>query len=89
MQPPMKWAVSGMLNGSPIEPPGKPPMISAIRRTAWLATGIQVGFGSPWPCREDSTRRPNRPALQKTWMELSRLCMTRAITARSDQCFMS
>ena len=44
-QPPMKWAVSGMLNGSPMEPPGVPPMISAIRRTASLAIGIHVGFG--------------------------------------------
>ena len=45
MQPPMKCAVIGMLNGSPIEPPAVPPMTPAIRRTASLATGIQVGLG--------------------------------------------
>ena len=58
VQPPMKWAVSGRLNGSPIEPPSVPPMIRAIRRTASLAAGIQVGFGLPWPCRDDITQ-PN------------------------------
>ena len=45
-----------MLNGSPIEPPGRPPISSAIRRTASLPTGIQVGLGSPWPCREVRSR---------------------------------
>ena len=49
VQPPMKCAVSGMLNGSPMVPPGRAAHRSAIRRTASLATGIQVGFGSPWP----------------------------------------
>jgi len=47
VQPPMKCAVSGRLNGSPIEPPAVPPTISAILVTASLPTGIQVGFGVP------------------------------------------
>ena len=29
-------------------------MIRAIRRTASLAAGIQVGFGLPWPWRDDN-----------------------------------
>ena len=62
VQPPMKWAVSGRLNGSPIDPPAVPPMIRAIRRTASLATGIQVGFGSPWPCRDVSITPAERRA---------------------------
>ena len=61
-QPPMKWAVSGMLNGSPMLPPGVPPSRRAIRRTTSLATGIQVGFGAPWPWRE-VIRQPSRPFL--------------------------
>ena len=46
-QPPRKCAVSGRLNGSPIEPPGRPPITLAISRTAWLPAGIQVGLGTP------------------------------------------
>jgi hypothetical protein len=52
VQPPMKCAVSGRLNGSPMLPPGVPPTISASRRAARFATGIQVGFGIPCPCFE-------------------------------------
>ena len=32
-------------------PPGSPPITAAIRRTASLPAGIQVGLGSPCPCR--------------------------------------
>jgi hypothetical protein len=88
--PPMKCAVSGRLNGSPIEPPAVPPMIRAIRRTASFPTGIQVGLGAPWPCREVSRRRPvSRLALVNVVIELSRVCITRATTVRSDQCLTS
>ncbi len=83
----MKCAVSGRLNGSPMEPPGLPPTISAIVRTAWLATGIQVGLGMPWPWREDRCHRPvSRLRVENTVIELSIVCMTSAMTVRSDQC---
>jgi hypothetical protein len=87
VQPPMKCAVSGRLNGSPIDPPALPPITSAILRTAWLATGIQVGFGCPWPCFEVSFhRRVSRFRVEKVVIELSIVCITRATTVRSDQC---
>ncbi len=90
VQPPMKCAVSGRLNGSPMEPPGLPPTTSAILRTAWLATGIQVGFGMPWPWRDERCQRPvSRERLENTVIELSIVCMTSAMTVRSDQCFTS
>ena len=61
-----------------------------MRRTASLPTGIQVGFGAPWPCFEVmSPRRVNGIRLVYVVIELSRLCITSAITVRSDQCFMS
>jgi hypothetical protein len=83
----MKWAVSGRLNGSPIDPPGFPPRILAISRTTRLPTGIQVGFGAPCPCLEERCRRPvRRLRLENVVMELSIDCMTSAITVRSDQC---
>ena len=81
----MKCAVSGRLNGSPIEPPSVPPITRAIRRTASLAAGIQVGFGLPWPCREDITQ-PSGVFLGNVVIELSSDCITSAITVRSDQC---
>ena len=81
-QPPMKWAVVGMLaTASKIEPWARPPILSATMRAERLATGIQVGLGSPWPGSEVS--QPKRP--RRTRIELSRLCMTRRITERSDQ----
>ena len=46
-----------------------------------FATGIHRGVGSPWPGAVGS--QPNRP--RRTRTELSRLCMTRRITERSDQ----
>ena len=54
---------------------------SATTRAERLATGIHVGLGSPWPGSEVS--QPKRP--RRTRIELSRLCMTRRITERSDQ----
>ena len=86
MQPPMKCAVSGRLKGSPMVPPAVPPISSAIRRAASLPAGIQVGLGSPWPCLDESTHRPARLRRRNVVIELSRLCMTRAMTVRSDQC---
>ena len=32
---------------------GVPSISRASVRTASLAAGIQVGFGTPWPCRDD------------------------------------
>ena len=60
--PPRRCAVIGMLKTSFQPPAGKPPMRLATRRTASWPIGIQVGFGSPWPCLEVS-RRPKRPGL--------------------------
>ena len=88
-QPPMKWAVSGMPNGSPMLPPAVPPRCAAMRRTVSLATGIQVGFGAPWPCFDVMNQVPNGPFLPYVVIELSRVCMTSAMTVRSDQCLKS
>ena len=85
----MKCAVIGMLNGSPIEPPGVPPMISAILRTAWLATGIQVGFGLAVALARGQVPAPGPGSSVKVVIELSRVCITSAITVRSDQCLTS
>src|SRR5262245_54246971 len=86
VHPPMKWAVNGLLNGSPMVPPAVPPTIRAIRRAASLAAGIQVGLGSPLPWREVSTRRPvSRDRFVYVVIELSRVCMTSAITVFPDQ----
>ena len=86
----MKWAVIGMLNGSPMEPPAVPPMIAAILRTTLLATGIQVGLGWPWPCRE-VRRHFLVPGIRLGYVviELSSVCITSATTVRSDQCLRS
>jgi hypothetical protein len=46
-QPPMKCAVIGMFAISPMLLSGKPPILDDMRRIVWLATGIQVGFGTP------------------------------------------
>ncbi|SLJ64369.1 Uncharacterised protein [Mycobacteroides abscessus subsp. abscessus] len=54
--------MSGMLKISPQLPPAMPPISSATLRVTWLPTGIQVGFGWPWPCFE-VILRPNRPRL--------------------------
>ena len=77
-----------MLNTSFQPPPAKPPILSAMPRTASWPTGIQVGFGSPWPCFEVSVRRPSSPASVKQVIELSRVCMTSAMIVCSDQCRM-
>lgn len=34
-----------------------------MRRFASCPAGMNVGFGSPWPCFEVNLRQPNRPAL--------------------------
>ncbi|SHW99558.1 Uncharacterised protein [Mycobacteroides abscessus subsp. abscessus] len=52
---------------------------------ASLPAGIQVGLGSPWPCLL-SRRRQNSVFLVKVVIELSRCCMTSAITVRSLHC---
>src|SRR5664279_4981109 len=80
-QPPMKWAVIGMLAISPMVPPGEPPMTRDSRRTASLPTGIQVGFGSPWPLLEDSRCPNSRLVLRWVLIELSRDCITSAMIA--------
>ena len=86
----MKCAVIGMLNGSPMEPPAVPPITAAILRTTVLAIGIQVGFGLPCPCRE-VRRHFLVPGIFLGYVviELSSVCITRATTVRSDQCFRS
>jgi hypothetical protein len=80
----MKWAVIGMLNRSPQVPPAIPPMLSASCRVAWLATGIQLGFGSPAPCLEVSRARPNRLRRRSTVIELFSDCITSRMITRSD-----
>src|ERR1700722_11846835 len=62
-----------------------PPISRASRRTAWLAAGIQGGFGTPWPCREDNLMRPERLRLGKTVSEMSSVCITSAMMVRCDQ----
>ena len=59
-----------------------------MRRTASLPTGIQVGLGAPWPCRDDS-RQPSGVRRTNVVIELSSDCMTSATTVRSDQCLRS
>ena len=81
--PPRKCAVSGMLNSSPQVPPATPSIFSAMRRVTSLPAGIQVGFGSPWPCLLSIMRKPNLVFLVKVVIELSRCCMTSAIMVRS------
>src|SRR4051812_35572581 len=57
-QPPRKWAVIGTSATSPMVPPGSAVMLVracsrvANRRIASCPNGIQVGLGTPWPCRE-------------------------------------
>ena len=65
-------------------------MSSAILRTALLATGIQVGLGMPWPCREVRCQLPvPGTRLGNVVIELSSVCITSAMTVRSDQCLTS
>ena len=66
---------------SPQVPPARPPMFSAIRLVASFPAGIQVGLGSPWPCLLVTYRNGPR-RLTEVSSELSRFCMTRAITDR-------
>ena len=66
-------------------PPGVPPMLSASRRAAWLATGIQDGLGSPLPWVEVSFRRPSQLRRSRTVIELSSDCITSRMMVRSDQ----
>ena len=87
-QPPMKCAVSGRLNGSPIGAAGG---AAHHRRPSGgrprCRPGSRSGSGSPWPCRDVSTPATERGcACRNVVIELSRLCMTRAMTVRSDQC---
>src|SRR5246127_3390246 len=81
--PPRKWAVSGILNSSPQVPPATPSTLAAIRRVTWLPIGIHDGFGSPCPCLLEYQRTPSLPRLVNVVIELSRCCLTSAITVRS------
>jgi len=87
-QPPGRCAVIGTSTISPRLFSGKPPILAAIRRIASLAAGIQVGLGTPCPCREVSLTRPSQVRLVWTVIELSSVCMVSPITARSGQWFM-
>ena len=63
-----------------------PPISSRERRARRRApAGIQVGFGAPCPGVLRSRRRPKRRRYRVV-SELSRDCITSAITVRSDQC---
>ncbi|CKU10920.1 Uncharacterised protein [Mycobacterium tuberculosis] len=75
-----------MLNSSPQVPPATPSILAAMRRVTWLPIGIHVGFGSPCPCLLEYQRIPSFPRLVNVVIELSRCCMTSAITVRSLHC---
>ncbi|MNW56978.1 hypothetical protein D3C74_347410 [compost metagenome] len=60
-------------------------MTRARRLAASCAAGIHPGFGAPCPWREVIRRRPVHVRRVYVVSELSWLCMTRAITVRSDQ----
>ena len=49
---------------------------------------MYVGLGRPWPCSL-VIRHPKRPLTHFVVIELSRVCMTSAMTVRSDQCLKS
>ena len=66
-------------------------MSSAIVRTASLPAGIQDGFGRAVALLRGDVALAARTGSACVYVviELSRVCMTSAITVRSDQCFRS
>ncbi len=88
-QPPMKCAVSGVLKGSPTAPPGMPPMMPAMSAHRLVGHRDPGRVGLAVALLAGHSRPVSRTRLVNVVIELSTVCITSAMTVRSDQCLRS